>query len=90
MKTPFGKQASGLRLERMQASARYRDGEFRNLHPLPLLMPHLGEAAEPTRTGAPTPWWRTPGVATDTARSRLASEAEPALAPNAPLAWPLD
>jgi L-ascorbate metabolism protein UlaG (beta-lactamase superfamily) len=26
MKTPFGRQSSGLRLERMQASPRYRDG----------------------------------------------------------------
>ncbi len=48
MKTPFGRQASGLRLERMQASPRYRDGEFRNLHPvLPGLkagaMPSIGE-----------------------------------------------
>jgi L-ascorbate metabolism protein UlaG (beta-lactamase superfamily) len=34
MKTPFGKQPSGLRLERMQGSPRYRDGEFRNLHPV--------------------------------------------------------
>jgi L-ascorbate metabolism protein UlaG (beta-lactamase superfamily) len=48
MKTPFGKQASGLRLERMQGSPRYRDGEFRNLHPvLPGLkggnMPSIGD-----------------------------------------------
>lgn len=48
MKTPFGKHASGARLERMQASPRYRDGEFHNLHPvLPGLktgaMPSLGD-----------------------------------------------
>src|SRR5258707_7095788 len=49
MKTPFGKSASGLRLERMQGSPRYRDGEFHNLHPiLPGLkgvaaMPSLGD-----------------------------------------------
>ena len=48
MKTPFGKQASGARLERMRASPRYRDGEFHNVHPiLPGLkagaMPSLGD-----------------------------------------------
>jgi len=48
MKTPFGRQPSGLRLERMQASQRYKDGEFRNLHPiLPGLrggnMPSIGD-----------------------------------------------
>src|SRR5882724_13185925 len=48
MKTPFGKQPSGLRLERMQGSRRYRDGEFHNLHPvLPGLkggsMPSIGD-----------------------------------------------
>jgi L-ascorbate metabolism protein UlaG (beta-lactamase superfamily) len=34
MRTPFGKHPSGLRLERMQSSKRYRDGEFRNVHPI--------------------------------------------------------
>ncbi len=34
MKTPFGKHPSGLRLERMLSSHRYRDGEFRNVHPI--------------------------------------------------------
>lgn len=34
MKTPFGRQPSGARLERMQGSPRYRDGEFHNLHPI--------------------------------------------------------
>src|ERR1041384_4449501 len=48
MKTPFGKQPSGLRLERMQGSSRYRDGAFHNVHPqLPGLragnMPSLGD-----------------------------------------------
>lgn len=57
---------------------------------VPLLMPHLGEAVEPSRAGPSTPWWRTPGVATNTANTALPSEAEPALDPNAPLAWPLD
>jgi hypothetical protein len=34
MRTPFGKQAGGLRLERMHGSPRYRDGEFHNVHPI--------------------------------------------------------
>jgi L-ascorbate metabolism protein UlaG (beta-lactamase superfamily) len=34
MKTSFGKKASGLRLERMQASPRWMDGAFQNLHPI--------------------------------------------------------
>jgi len=45
MKTPFGKQPGGLRLERMQSSKRYVDGEFRNVHPI---LPGL-------RGGAPMP-----------------------------------
>lgn len=45
MKTPFGKQASGQRLERMQASPRYRDGEFQNVHPL---LPGLKNGAMPS------------------------------------------
>jgi len=45
MKTPFGKQPSGVRLERMQASPRFRDGEFRNLHPI---MPGLRGGAMPS------------------------------------------
>jgi L-ascorbate metabolism protein UlaG (beta-lactamase superfamily) len=55
---------------------------------VPLLMPRLGEAVEPSRTAPPEPWWRTPAVA-----QRPAPEAEvtpPELDPNAPLAWPLD
>src|SRR5262245_54463375 len=48
MRTPFGSQPSGLRLERMHSSNRYRDGEFRNVHPvLPGLkggqMPSIGD-----------------------------------------------
>jgi L-ascorbate metabolism protein UlaG (beta-lactamase superfamily) len=45
----FGKRASGLRLERMKASPRWRDGSFRNLHPIlpglkqPVSMPTVGE-----------------------------------------------
>lgn len=35
MKTPFGKQARGARLERMKASPRFHDGGFRNVHPIP-------------------------------------------------------
>jgi L-ascorbate metabolism protein UlaG (beta-lactamase superfamily) len=56
---------------------------------VPLLMPHLGEAVEPSRTGAPAPWWRTPGKATNDA-TPLPGEVEPTLDPNAPLVWPLD
>ncbi|MES1184665.1 MAG: MBL fold metallo-hydrolase [Myxococcales bacterium] len=72
MKTPFGKQASGLRLERMQGSPRYRDGEFRNVHPvLPGLkggnMPSIGDficstsgrsvPSAPLATSDPRPSW---------------------------------
>ena len=32
--SPFGRRASGLRLERMRASSRYRDGAFHNTHPV--------------------------------------------------------
>jgi L-ascorbate metabolism protein UlaG (beta-lactamase superfamily) len=55
---------------------------------VPLLMPQLGAAIEPSREGAPTPWWRTPSKAPTTE-----PEAElpaPQLDPNAPIAWPLD
>jgi L-ascorbate metabolism protein UlaG (beta-lactamase superfamily) len=45
MKTPFGKQPSGLRLERMQGSRRYRDGAFHNLHPI---LPGLRAGAMPS------------------------------------------
>jgi hypothetical protein len=215
MKTPFGKQASGLRLERMRGSPRYRDGEFRNLHPIlpglkgsaampsigdficsggrrvpsaplptldprpswgrapetglrvtwlghstlfmeldgvrlltdpvwgervspvgfagpkrfhpvpvqlaqlppldavivshdhydhldyptilelaktevPLLMPQLGEAVEPSRADSPTPWWRTPGKAPEAAPVSEADTSSQPLDPSAPLAWPLD
>src|SRR5262245_23530829 len=44
----LGKHASGLRLERMKASPRYRDGGFQNLVPIPAelrsgAMPGIGE-----------------------------------------------
>ena len=39
----FGKKASGLRLERMQASALWSDGAFRNQHPV---LPGLRSPAE--------------------------------------------
>ena len=45
MKTPFGKSATGLRLERMKASPRWVDGAFKNLHPIE---PRL-------KTGVPMP-----------------------------------
>jgi L-ascorbate metabolism protein UlaG (beta-lactamase superfamily) len=45
MKTPFGRQSSGLRLERMQASPRYRDGGFHNIYPQ---LPGLKNAAMPS------------------------------------------
>jgi len=54
----------------------------------PLLMPRLGEAVEPSRTGSPAPWWRTSGTA-----SEASVESEPvaqALDPSQPVAWPLD
>lgn len=71
MRTPFGKQPSGLRLERMQGSARYRDGAFHNVHPqLPGLragaMPSLGDflcsggrrvPGAPLSTLDPRPTW---------------------------------
>ncbi len=71
MKTPFGKVPSGLRLERMYGSKRYRDGEFHNLHPiLPGLragaMPSLGDflcgggrrvPGAPLATRDPRPSW---------------------------------
>src|SRR4029453_13344031 len=43
--TPFGKSATGLRLERMKASPRWVDGAFRNLNPI---QPRL-------KTGVPMP-----------------------------------
>ena len=45
----FGKRASGERLERMKASPLWRDGAFRNVHPVlpglrkPIAMPTVGE-----------------------------------------------
>jgi L-ascorbate metabolism protein UlaG (beta-lactamase superfamily) len=54
---------------------------------VPLLMPELGAAVEPSRTGAPLPWWRTPGGAPQLAPE---TDVEPDLTPNAPVAWPLD
>src|SRR4051812_2430257 len=38
------KRAAGLRLERMQASPRYDQGRFRNIHPIP---PELRRGAVP-------------------------------------------
>ena len=72
MKTPFGKHPSGLRLERMQSSRRYRDGEFHNVHPiLPGLkggsMPSIGDflcpggrrvPGVPLATDDPRPSWQ--------------------------------
>src|SRR5689334_21058898 len=72
MRTPFGKQPSGLRLERMQGSSRYRDGAFQNVHPqLPGLragaMPSLGDflcsggrrvPGAPLSTLDPRPTWQ--------------------------------
>jgi L-ascorbate metabolism protein UlaG (beta-lactamase superfamily) len=45
MKTAFGKQPHGLRLERMHASSRYRDGAFHNVHPV---QPGLRAGAMPS------------------------------------------
>lgn len=53
-----------------------------------LLMPQLGEAVEPSRGGAVTPWWRRTGAPALAGPPQAA--AEPELDPNAPLAWPLD
>jgi L-ascorbate metabolism protein UlaG (beta-lactamase superfamily) len=52
-----------------------------------LLMPRLGEAAEPTRVGAPEPWWRARGPAF---RAPPEQAPPPVLEPTAPAAWPLD
>jgi L-ascorbate metabolism protein UlaG (beta-lactamase superfamily) len=57
---------------------------------VPLLMPHLGEAVEPSRTGAPTPWWRTPGKALESSPAKEAEAPATELDANAPLAWPID
>jgi L-ascorbate metabolism protein UlaG (beta-lactamase superfamily) len=71
MKTPFGRQSSGLRLERMQASPRYRDGAFENLHPVMSglkggVMPSIGDflcasgrrvPGSPLPTLDPRPTW---------------------------------
>jgi L-ascorbate metabolism protein UlaG (beta-lactamase superfamily) len=53
----------------------------------PLLMPRLGDAVEPSRTGCPEPWWRAPE-----APAPSAPEEEPpgALSSDAPIAWPMD
>jgi L-ascorbate metabolism protein UlaG (beta-lactamase superfamily) len=56
---------------------------------VPLLMPELGEAVEPVRTGAPRPWWRTPGKAL--ADTTLPDPETPTgLETEAPLAFPID
>jgi L-ascorbate metabolism protein UlaG (beta-lactamase superfamily) len=57
---------------------------------VPLLMPRLGEAVEPTRTDAPTPWWRAPGKALEAAPVAETEAPAAQLDANAPLAWPLD
>jgi L-ascorbate metabolism protein UlaG (beta-lactamase superfamily) len=56
----------------------------------PLLMPQLGEAVEPSHTGSPKPWWRTPSSAAEAPRGAEAEAPDAQLDPNAPLAWPLD
>ena len=43
----LGRRAEGARLERMQASPRWRDGSFRNLHPI---TPGLRDPAVPMPT----------------------------------------
>jgi L-ascorbate metabolism protein UlaG (beta-lactamase superfamily) len=61
---------------------------LRHADSVPLLMPRLGEAVEPSHFGAVTPWWRTPaGVTVPGPASEVAT---PELEPNAPIAWPLD
>jgi L-ascorbate metabolism protein UlaG (beta-lactamase superfamily) len=57
---------------------------------VPLLMPRLGEAVEPSRNGAPTPWWRTPGKALESAPANEAEAPATELDANAPLTWPID
>jgi L-ascorbate metabolism protein UlaG (beta-lactamase superfamily) len=54
----------------------------------PLLMPLLGEAVEPSRVGAPSPWWRTPGTRAEAPTAPTLLEPQPD--PHAPIAWPLD
>ncbi len=54
---------------------------------VPLLMPELGAAVEPSRRAAPVPWWRTPAPET-LAQPRRPAELEPDA--GAPIAWPLD
>ena len=55
---------------------------------VPLLMPELGDVVEPSRSGAPAPWWRQHGKLL--APPRDPAPSEPELDPNAPIAWPLD
>jgi hypothetical protein len=57
---------------------------------VPLLMPQLGEAVEPSRVGAALPWWRAPSAAVEAGPAPEAEPAAPELDPNVPLAWPLD
>jgi L-ascorbate metabolism protein UlaG (beta-lactamase superfamily) len=54
----------------------------------PLLMPLLGDSIEPSRIGAPSPWWRTSGARTDPPTEKTSPEPQPD--PNLPIAWPLD
>ena len=71
----LGRRASGLRLERMKASPRYRDGAFRNLHPIPpglrqpMAMPTVSEflcgggrkiPLAPLPSAEPRETWRRP------------------------------
>jgi L-ascorbate metabolism protein UlaG (beta-lactamase superfamily) len=55
---------------------------------VPLLMPQLGEAVEPSRAGVVTPWWRR--AAAPSLAGQPPAAPEPELDPNAPVAWPLD
>jgi L-ascorbate metabolism protein UlaG (beta-lactamase superfamily) len=53
---------------------------------VPLLMPRLGEAVEPSRADPVSPWWRGAPAASPTPEA----VEEPEVDPNAPVAWPLD
>jgi L-ascorbate metabolism protein UlaG (beta-lactamase superfamily) len=54
---------------------------------VPLLMPELGAAVEPSRSSELAPWWRTPTVPV---LAPPAAPALPELDPATPIAWPLD
>jgi L-ascorbate metabolism protein UlaG (beta-lactamase superfamily) len=53
-----------------------------------LLMPRLGEAAEPAHFAPPTPWWRMPGE--PRAAARPVPVAPPELAVPKAMPWPFD